>query len=91
MSFILFDVYDLENEIYLDRPNVEDIAKTFGIEVVDVVMIGSVEEAIKFIRTKPKSHIGNADMEGLVGRPIVEIRDRLGHRIITKVKARDFC
>lgn len=29
-------------------------------------------------------------MEGLVGRPAVELNDRMGRRVITKIKAVDF-
>lgn len=91
VSFILFDIYAIESECFLDRKDVEELAKTFGLEIVDIVLTGTIDDAIDFIRTRPKSHIGNADMEGLVGRPIVEINDRLGHRVITKVKVKDFC
>jgi hypothetical protein len=31
-----------------------------------------------------------ADMEGLVARPKVEMRDRLGNRVIVKIKYNDF-
>ena len=45
------------------------------------------------IQDKPKSWIAedhSLDMEGFVARPSVELRDRMGHRIITKVKVKDF-
>jgi hypothetical protein len=29
-------------------------------------------------------------MEGIVGRPIVELKDRMGKRVIVKVKVRDY-
>lgn len=29
-------------------------------------------------------------MEGVVGRPSIEIRDRLGKRVIVKIKVKDF-
>ena len=34
--------------------------------------------------------IFNRDMEGVVGHPLVELRDRLGKRVIVKIKACDF-
>lgn len=40
--------------------------------------------------TKPKSTIGTAPMEGLVGRPVVELKDKNGKRLIVKVKVCDF-
>lgn len=33
---------------------------------------------------------GTANMEGLVGRPAVDLLDRLGRRVIVKIKVRDF-
>lgn len=40
--------------------------------------------------SKPKSTIGTADMEGVVARPVVEMKDRMGRRVITKIKVCDF-
>ncbi len=87
VSFILFDV--LVNGLYLERESVEDIAKTFGIEVVPIVGEGTLAEGIAYVQTCPKSTIGTADMEGIVARPKVEVNDRLGQRIIVKIKVRD--
>lgn len=44
----------------LKRDAVEDIAKSFGIDIVDIVLTGTLQEAIDFVKTKPKSHIGNS-------------------------------
>ncbi len=88
VSFILFDV--LIDNIWLKRESVEDIAKTFGIDVVPVIGQGTLTEAIEIIKSQPKSTIGNANMEGIVARPLVEIYDRLGNRVITKIKCCDF-
>lgn len=90
VSFILFDVYIPEQDLWLERESVENIAKTFWIDVVPIVMEGTIEEAINFVKTKPKSTFGNADMEGLVCRPKIELKDRRGNRIITKIKVVDF-
>lgn len=89
-SFILFDVYMIDSGIWLERENIEQIAKTFGIDVVPVIMTGTLYEAIEFVKTKPKSTIGTADMEGLVCKPEVDMLDRQGNRIIVKVKVKDF-
>jgi DNA-directed RNA polymerase subunit RPC12/RpoP len=34
--------------------------------------------------------MGTADMEGLVGRPKIEMCDRCGKRVIVKIKWEDF-
>ena len=90
VSFILFDVYLPDQNMWLKRDSVEDIAKGFGIDVVDIVLTGTLQEAIDFVKTNPKSHIGTANMEGLVCRPAVEMLDRTGKRVITKIKVCDF-
>ena len=43
---------------------------------------------MKYVQAMPKSTIGTADMEGLVGRPAVELKDNKG-RVIVKIKVRD--
>ena len=88
VGFILFDVLIAGN--YQSRESVEDIAKVFNLEVVPIVIRGTIQEAVDFIKTKPNSTIGKAKMEGVVGRPKVELQDRCGRRLIVKIKCRDF-
>ena len=88
VGFILFDVMIGDN--FLSRDNVESIAKTFNLEIVPIIMRGTIDEAVDFVKRKPKSWIGTAPMEGLVGRPSVELKDRRGERIIVKIKVCDF-
>lgn len=90
VSFILFDVYLPSQEIWLTRDSVEDIAKAFGIDVVPIILVGTLQEAIDYVKTKPVSTIGTAPMEGLVCKPAVELCDRMGKRVIVKVKVKDF-
>lgn len=90
VSFILFDVYLPNSNLWLKRDAVEDIAKTFDIEVVPVIMEGTLQDAIEYVKQKPKSTIGATRMEGLVCRPKVECLDRMGRRVIVKVKVCDF-
>lgn len=89
VSFILFDVMIGEN--YQERQWVEETAVMLGIDVVPIVLEGTIEEAIEFVKKHPKSTVGTAFMEGVVGRPAVELRDRTGKRIIVKIKYSDFC
>jgi hypothetical protein len=87
-SFILFDVLIAGN--YQPRESVEDIAKSFGIDIVPIIFEGTLDEGVAFVKTHPDSTIGVAKMEGLVGRPKVEMRDRCGKRVIVKIKWEDF-
>lgn len=86
-AFILFDVEI--NGAFLARKDVCDIARYFGVDAVPIVLQGTIAQAIEFVKQRPKSTIGTADMEGVVGRPLVELCDRRGNRIIVKIKARD--
>lgn len=87
-DFILFDVMIAGN--WQPRESVEDIANYFNIDVVPIVLEGTIQEAVEYIKTKPKSKIGTADSEGVVGRPFTEIQDRCGNRVIVKIKVKDF-
>lgn len=87
-DFILFDVMIADN--YQPRESVEDIAKYFGIDIVPIILEGTLQESVNYVKSKPKSSIGIADSEGVVGRPVIELQDRCGKRIIVKIKVRDF-
>lgn len=88
VSFILFDVLICDN--YQSRSTVEDIAKAFGIDIVPIIFEGTIQEAVDFVKKNPDSTMGTAKMEGLVGRPKIELRDRCGNRVIVKIKWEDF-
>ena len=88
VSFILFDVLISGN--YQPRESAEDIAKAFGIDIVPIIFEGTIQEGVDFVKSHPDSTIGTAKMEGLVGRPKIEMRDRCGKRIIVKIKWEDF-
>ena len=87
-DFILFDV--IINDNFQTRESVENIAEYFGIDVVPIILTGTISDGIDYIKTKPKSTFGTADMEGLVGRTYQELQDRTGNRMIIKIKAKDF-
>lgn len=88
VSFILFDVLIGDN--WQSREWVEATAKMFGIDVVPIVLEGTIGDGIDYVIQHNNSTIGKAVMEGVVGRPKVEMKDRLGNRIIVKIKWKDF-
>lgn len=87
-DFILFDV--CINGNYQPRDSVKEIATYFNIDVVPTIMVGRLQDGVDYVKSKPKSKIGNADSEGLVARPLKELKDRTGNRIIVKIKVKDF-
>lgn len=88
VDFIMFDM--LINDNYQSRENVEGCAKALGIKVVPIVGEGTLEEAVEFVKRHPQSTMGSCEMEGVVCRPAVELRDRCGNRMIVKIKWNDF-
>lgn len=87
-SFVLFDVKI--GDVWLQRANVEDIGDKLGIDIVPPVGVGSLTDMVSFVRQGFKSHWGDFQAEGVVARPVTELRTRMGHRVITKLKSKDF-
>lgn len=89
-DFILFDI-EVDN-IFLERPNIEEIAKTFNVKCVPIMLRGTIHEAVDFVKSKPNSMLAQEPMviEGVVGTPKFGMIDRRGNRIIVKVKVEDF-
>lgn len=88
VDFILFDVK--VGDWWLKREDVEDVASKLGIDTVPVLCFGTLEFMEKLCEDGFKSQWGDFIAEGIVARPQVELRDRAGHRIITKLKHKDF-
>jgi hypothetical protein len=88
VSFILFDVWI--KEWWLKREDVEEVATKLGIDVVPIKIYGTIHEAINLVRDGYKSQWGDFLAEGLVGKPVIELKNRKGERILTKLKTKDF-
>lgn len=90
VDFILFDV--MINGYYQPRESVVDIANYFNIDVVPIILTGTIQEGIEYVKTNRKSTVAKngAELEGVVGRPKMEVFDRTGNRIIVKIKYKDF-
>ena len=87
-GFILFDVRI--GDMWLLRRDVEDIADKLSINVTPVVGVGTLDEAVDMVRQGFDSLLRATPPEGLVLRPMVELRTRRGDRVITKLKLKDF-
>lgn len=90
VNFILFDV--MVGDIFLERQNIEDVAKKFNIQVVPVVSIGSLRVMEEIVRNGFNSRVALTSIlaEGLVATPKVALYSRRGDRVITKLKTKDF-
>ena len=91
-EFIVFDVK--VNDIYLKTNVRDEIAAKLGAPVVPLVGYFTLDEAIEFVRKGFRSLIAqNPDAkmaEGLVLRTDPCLRNRMGNRIIVKIKYKDF-
>lgn len=87
-DFVLFDVR--VGQWWLRRDAVHEVADKFALDVVPVLGRGTLNDAIASTRGGFDSKWGAFVAEGIVARPVVELLDRSGDRIITKIKYRDF-
>jgi hypothetical protein len=86
--FVLFDVRI--GDWWLTRKSVCDISVSMQIPLVPIVGMGDLLRMTEFVKGRPDSRYGDGLMEGVVARPIGDLRARNGSRIITKLKVCDF-
>ena len=91
-EFIVFDVK--VNDIYLLTTARDEIATKLGAPIVPFIGNFTLDEAIDFVRKGFRSKVAeNPDAkmaEGLVLRPAFGLKNRMGKRLIVKVKYEDF-
>ena len=93
-GFILFDIKALNGWLPFAEmvEQARSIQETTFLEVAPVILRGTLLEAVEKTRAGFNS-LCSAEVhtaEGLVGRPPVEMRNRWGERVITKIKHADF-
>lgn len=91
-EFIVFDVK--VNDIYLKTEARDEIATKLGAPIVPLIGYFTLDEAIDYVRKGFRSVVAEnpeAKMaEGLVLRTDLGLRNRMGKRLIVKVKYEDF-
>lgn len=87
-NFVLFDVK--VGDWWLQRKDIEEVAKSLGLDVVPVIGKGTLDDAIEMTKKGFNSLWGDFIAEGIVARPSTELKTRSGHRVITKIKHKDF-
>lgn len=88
VSFVLFDV--LIDGWWLKQEDVSDIALKLNISTVPILGAGTLGTMVDTVRNGFDSTWGTFEAEGIVARPGVGLMSRNGHRIITKLKHKDF-
>ena len=88
VDFVLFDIKI--GDWWLQRKDIDDIAQKLGVKIVPTIGAGTLFQAIETTQRGFNSQWGNFGAEGIVVRPSVELSTRSGHRIIGKIKTKDF-
>jgi hypothetical protein len=90
-TFVLFDIHDDTNDYWLDTKSVKEVAQVFGIPRVPVLFAGTLRQGYLAVKHGLFSVLNPGKFaEGLVGKPLVSVRNRSGGRIIVKIKGRDY-
>lgn len=85
-----FKVFDIEIDgVFLKFEDMENYLIELGFESVPLAMVGTIQGALDYCMKFDTSLFSKAKLEGLVGKPIGDFRDRLGKRIVVKIKKRD--
>ena len=89
-KFIVFDVR--VGFWWLNDENMRDVAAKLGLDAVPYLGEMTLEDATAKVRAGFRSSLngGLAQAEGMVGRPIEALFDKKGHRLIVKLKTKDF-
>ena len=87
-GFVLFDV--MVDGWWLRRENMLEVAEELALATTPVIGAGTLLDAVERVREGIESTWGPFQAEGIVARPEVELKDRGGNRVITKIKCRDF-
>lgn len=86
-----FRVFDIEiDSIFLTYRSMSILAEELGYKSVPVVLVGTIQDGIDYVLSHEISTFSTAKLEGLIGKPVGDFRDRLGKRIVVKIKRRDF-
>lgn len=86
MGFRLFDVYC--GGWWLE--DVSTVAQEFDIATVPLISFDTPENIISHVEAGFNSMIGTGNAEGVVMRPMSQLFDQRGYRIIAKLKTKDF-
>lgn len=93
-KFILFDVR--ADDTFLSEQAVTDTAKRLNIDRVPILGYWTIDEALDWVRLGFDSQVAKRntsnliDAEGIVGKTLEPLYDSRGHRLVIKLKTKDF-
>lgn len=97
-QFIVFDVFVIDPEHsrlggwWLNHENVCDVSSKLGLDVVPSLGYYTLDDMTELVRAGFYSSLngGKKHAEGVVGRTTEALFDKKGHRLIVKLKTKDF-
>lgn len=96
-SFAVFDIKI--DDVYLSYNDMSSLCKQLNLDCVPIILIGTIDAAIEKVKKHQLSTLAIRNFkrqddvafsEGVVGRPIFELKDKMKKRIIVKIKYNDF-
>lgn len=88
-----FRVFDVNiNGFWLEPEDVIDVAHKLGLETPTDFGVMTIAEAEEMVKNGFKDTVAEKDLdaEGLVGRPIVQLFNKKGERVMVKIKTCDY-
>jgi hypothetical protein len=93
VDFILFDVLCTRDDglkTWFSHQAVLETSEALEIQIVPLLRCAPLSVAIEMCKKGFESRLRNAPPEGLVMKPEIELKNKVGERIITKLKLSDF-
>ena len=87
-TFTLFDVKVGNN--WLGEEDLLTFAGSLNLPRVPIIGEMTLIDAIEFAKKGFKSHYGDFNAEGIIAKPLVELTNEYGERVIVKIKSLDF-
>jgi len=97
-KLIVFDIFVVDpvnsklGGWWLNQESVSDVAVKLGLDVVPILGEMTLRQATEMVRAGFQSRLNGGEIkaEGVVGRPAETLFDGKGHRLIVKLKTKDF-
>ena len=88
VDFIMFDL--MVDGVFWNTYAVKAVAEQLGVKSVPIIGKGTLGQFTEMVNKGFKSNIADMTAEGIVARPLCELSNSRGQRIITKIKHKDF-
>ncbi len=89
-TFYVFDICNKTDNVFWKQDVIEHYAQMLGFNRTPVVATGTLDEIAELVKSAPASKVNpGIEMEGIVIRPVKELKNGKNERVIYKVKVVD--